>query len=129
MNESASEKDVEQYLSESVREASNEGAIISNAQPYHLSEEDIHKLTRFYHTFSGEKKFQLIRYLCESNRHVKWTDMMFELKINPKSLSEYLEDLKSKRMIEHDKYGFRATEYGKESFESIENAWKSTSLK
>jgi len=89
-----------------------------------LTEEDIRRVSNFCHVFANEKRYSLMRYLCESDRPVTWTSMLFDLRLNPKSLRDYLKELKMHKMVEHNQYGFRVTYYGKRSFEVVERLGK-----
>jgi len=68
--------------------------------------------------FKNLKRYEILRYLCESGPAV-WTDILFELRMNPKSVSDHLKVLQSRGMVERAGpqrgYGFRATEYGRRS--------------
>ena len=93
----------------------------TSTQPSILTEEDIHKISNFCRIFRNEKRCCLIYYLCELDRPVTWTNIQFDLRLNSKSLRDYLKIFKSNGIVEHNQYGFRVTDYGKKSLEIIEN--------
>ena len=69
-------------------------------------------LAKVFKALSNESRLNLVFSLNESSK--TWTELLFELKINPKSLRDYLAILQETQMVKKSKpVGFELTSIGK----------------
>ena len=89
-----------------------------------MSKNYLPKITKevidFMRVFASEKRLILLKYLIEKDCLVVWTDIMFDLRLNPKTQRNQLKILQEYKMVEHvQRHGFKVTAYGKRSFKLI----------
>ena len=76
------------------------------------------KLVEECRVFSHKHVFPVLKYLCENNQSY-WTQMMFDLKLNPNSLRRCLKPLREYGIVGHNQYGFYITETGRNCLKYI----------
>jgi len=68
-------------------------------------------LAEEFRVLSKKHAFIVMKYLHEKGQSF-WTQMMFDLKLNPNSLRRCLKPLREYDIVSHNQYGFYLTEFG-----------------
>jgi len=86
-----------------------------------MKKEEARSIANLLYNVSG-KRYEMLNYLHEKDELATWTQIMFDLKINPKSLRDNFRILESNNFVEHVQgHGYRLTARGKKTFEALEN--------